>query len=124
VKKYLEGVGRGVLRFWGLRYRQPRSNFDDFWDFYAVSISGGVDIIYAGWWVYGRIFDRCGIDLVLLEGLLGVWSVDGLRVGVYKFVGVMSLLGLSIDGVSCDFVGLFICYVMFWDMSFVMFLLL
>jgi len=46
----LEGVGRGVLRFWGPRYRQPRSNFDLFSSFFAFLISGGVDIIYGGWY--------------------------------------------------------------------------
>jgi len=45
-KKYLGCVGRGVLRFWGPRYRQSRSNFGHFSTFFGFSISGGVDIIY------------------------------------------------------------------------------
>jgi len=45
-KNNLGGVGRGVLRFWSARYRKTRSNFGLFWDFYAVSGIGGVDIIY------------------------------------------------------------------------------
>jgi len=32
-KNNLGGVGRGVLRFWGPRYRQSRSNFGGFWVF-------------------------------------------------------------------------------------------
>jgi len=50
-KKYLGCVGRGVLRFWDARYRKPRSNFDGFWDFVAISGIGGVDIIL--WLVVG-----------------------------------------------------------------------
>jgi len=29
------GVGRGVLQFWGVWYREPRSNFVGFWVFGA-----------------------------------------------------------------------------------------
>jgi len=47
-KTNLGCVGRGVLRFWSARYRKSRSNFDTFLDFYDVSVSGGVDIIYRG----------------------------------------------------------------------------
>jgi len=47
-KKYLGCVGRGVLRFWGPRYRQPRSNLGHFSHFRAISKIGGVDIIYCG----------------------------------------------------------------------------
>jgi len=45
LKKYLGGVGRGVLRFWGPRYRQPRSNLGHFWGFGGISGIEGVDII-------------------------------------------------------------------------------
>jgi len=45
IKINLGCVGRGVLRFWGPRYRQSRSNFCYFWGFCAVSEIRGVDII-------------------------------------------------------------------------------
>jgi len=44
-KKYLGCVGRGVLRFWGPRYRQSRSNLGYFWHFVGISEIEGVDII-------------------------------------------------------------------------------
>jgi len=44
-KNNLGCVGRGVLRFWDLRYRQPRSNLGHFRDFGGVSKIEGVDII-------------------------------------------------------------------------------
>jgi len=53
-KNKFGGVGRGVLRFWGPRYRQTRSNFDDFWSFCGKSISRGVDIIYLWWYGIGN----------------------------------------------------------------------
>jgi len=55
-KKYLGGVGRGVLRFLDLRYRQPRSNLGLFSIFFGISVCGGVDIIYGeggDWWYFG-----------------------------------------------------------------------
>jgi len=39
------GVGRGVLRFRGCRYRKTRSNFRGFIDFAALLGNLGVDII-------------------------------------------------------------------------------
>jgi len=39
------GVGRGVLRFWTVRYRKPRSNLVGFCVFGGILVSGGVDII-------------------------------------------------------------------------------
>jgi len=40
------GVGRGVLRFWKVRYRKTRSNFVGILDFCGVSGNLGVDIIH------------------------------------------------------------------------------
>jgi len=45
IKNKFEGVGRGVLRFWGCWYRKSRSNFGGFSKNVANSVSGGVDII-------------------------------------------------------------------------------
>jgi len=72
LEKYLGGVGRGVLRFWGPRYRQTRSNFDVFWDFCGISISGGVDIIYEGL-VWVSLFRLKFIRVELRLGLLWSW---------------------------------------------------
>jgi len=58
-KKYFSCVGRGVLRFWHARYRKPRSNLGSFSKIGGISVSGGVDIIYAGCgvlWVFGFYF--------------------------------------------------------------------
>jgi len=55
-KKYLQGVGRGVLRFWEGWYRKPRSNFGYFWDFGAGTGIGGVDIIYCVGYGVGYLF--------------------------------------------------------------------
>jgi len=38
-------VGRGVLRFWDVRYRKTRSNFTTFSEICADSKTFGVDII-------------------------------------------------------------------------------
>jgi len=45
LKKYLGGVGRGVLRFLGVWYRQSRSNLGVFGGFGGISEMWGVDII-------------------------------------------------------------------------------
>jgi len=45
LKNKVWGVGRGVLHFSEGWYRKPRSNLGDFGGFYAVLVSGGVDII-------------------------------------------------------------------------------
>jgi len=52
-KKYLEGVGRGVLHFRTARYRKPRSNLGVFSEKCGISGIGGVDIILmVGGWVW------------------------------------------------------------------------
>jgi len=63
-------VGRGVLRFWTVRYRKPRSNFGLFSKIEAIPVSGGVDIIYWEWLFGDGLMSRYVIYIAYIKFIL------------------------------------------------------
>jgi len=112
------GVGRGVLRFWDARYRKPRSNLGSFSRFCAISVSGGVDIIYLGVFGMGTEYFRGWLfvryrgwlfNLYLLNLLLCLNGL-GIYVGLWWFIMFMCRLVSFINNMSFSICRWLCCF--------------